>query len=271
MVRKIQYISDIHLEFYKKVPDIPVCANILVLAGDIGYPTTTIYWDFLEKINEKFKHIILVAGNHEYYHTDTSIKKGRILSIELIDELIRSEIKRRQLNNIYFLQRDSIIIDDIEFIGATLWTDIPDSAKEEVIESMTDYSRIFTQEEITNTFHKVSVETLNKIHNKHKQFLYSFVKNEVNTKRIFITHHLPSYQMIDKKYDGNTINCAFASNILHEVPIKPDIWICGHSHTPYNGIIDGIHCIMNPIGYPGENKNSNWGAYIELYSLNIGL
>jgi len=272
MNRNIQYISDIHLEFYKtlkSIPEIPVNADILVLAGDLGYPTMPIFWDFLELQCRRFAHIILVAGNHEYYHTNTAISKGRILTMEEIDELIASEIVRRELANVHFLQCGTIIIDDIEFIGATLWTDIPRQKTVDVVEAMSDYSRIFIQDEKTQTIHTVSVEALNKLHRKHRQFLCSQAGREgiqvaAKRKTVFITHHLPSYSMINQKYIGNPINCAFASDTLHTVPVKPDVWICGHSHTAFNDIIDGIHCLMNPIGYPDENKNINWGAYISI-------
>jgi predicted phosphodiesterase len=269
MTKKIQYISDIHLEFYKKVPEIPVCADILVLAGDVGYPTMPIFWEFLQKISEQFKHIILVAGNHEYYHTNSAIKKRRILTINEIDELMYSEIGRRQLNNVHFLQCSSIIIDDIEFIGATLWTDIPLEKTVDVVEAMSDYSRIFIEDDVTQTVHTVSVEALNKLHREHRQFLSCQDEDSQDAafkakKTVFITHHMPSYTMIHEKYEGYSINCAFASDTLHTVLKKPDIWICGHSHTVYNGVIDGVHCLMNPIGYPGENKNLNWETYISI-------
>jgi predicted phosphodiesterase len=268
MNKKIQYISDIHLEFYKTlklIPEIPVNADILVLAGDVGYPTMPIFWDFLELQSRRFAHIILVAGNHEYYHTNTAISKGRILTMEEMDELIRSEIARRELANVHFLQCGTVIIDDIEFVGATLWTDIPREKTVDVVEAMSDYSRIFTKDEKTQTIHTVSVEVLNKLHREHRQFLCSQAGRAAAKRRtVFITHHLPSYSMIHSRYSNNPINCAFASDTLHTVPVKPDVWICGHSHTAFNNIIDGVHCVMNPIGYPDENKNINWGAYISI-------
>lgn len=267
MTIKIQYISDIHLEFYKDVPDIPVNADILILAGDVGYPTMPIFWEFLEKMSEQFKHVILIAGNHEYYHTNSAIKKGRILTINEVDELIYSEIGRRQLNNVHFLQCSSIIIDNIEFVGSTLWTDIPRNKTVDVVEAMSDYSRIFVEDKKSSTIHTVSVEALNKLHREHRQFLSCQDRQDAAfkaKKTVFITHHMPSYKMIHEKYAEYSINCAFASDTLHTVLRKPDIWICGHSHTAYNDIIDGVHCLMNPIGYPGENENLNWGTYISI-------
>ncbi len=264
MSTKIQYISDIHLEFYKtlkSIPKIPVNAEILVLAGDIGYPTLPIFWDFLAEQSQKFKHVILVAGNHEYYHTTTSIKKRRILIMKEIDEMICSEIKRRNLNNIHFLQCNSVVIDDIEFVGATLWTNISQNNVAVVSQSMNDYSQIFIKDESVPVIETVSVEQLNIIHKKHTEFLMEF-KRQMNKKLVFITHHMPSFQMINKKYELCDINCAFASNILHKITEKPDVWICGHSHKAYNGSIEEVHCVMNPIGYPNENTSLNFGEYI---------
>lgn len=71
---KIQYASDLHLEFgenskwLKDNPLIP-SADILVLAGDIGYLGDAIYrthpfWDWA---SQNYKQVIVVPGNHELY------------------------------------------------------------------------------------------------------------------------------------------------------------------------------------------------------------
>ena len=71
---KIQYASDLHLEFrdnsrwLKENPLIPI-GEILVLAGDIGYLVDENYsghpfWYFCA---ENFQQTIVVPGNHELY------------------------------------------------------------------------------------------------------------------------------------------------------------------------------------------------------------
>jgi hypothetical protein len=35
---KIQYISDIHLEYQSELPEIKQIGDVLILAGDIGFP-----------------------------------------------------------------------------------------------------------------------------------------------------------------------------------------------------------------------------------------
>ena len=61
---KIQFFSDIHLEFGEF--DIPATdADVIVAAGDIGVGLQGIEW--LKRFN---RPTIYVAGNHEYYGGD---------------------------------------------------------------------------------------------------------------------------------------------------------------------------------------------------------
>ena len=71
---KIQYASDLHLEFadnsrYLKQNPLVPAGDILVLAGDIGYLNDDNYskhpfWDWA---SENYKQVIVAVGNHELY------------------------------------------------------------------------------------------------------------------------------------------------------------------------------------------------------------
>lgn len=71
---KIQYASDLHLEFaengsFIKHNPLPVTGDILVLAGDIGYLGDENYikhpfWDW---VSENYRQVIICMGNHEFY------------------------------------------------------------------------------------------------------------------------------------------------------------------------------------------------------------
>jgi len=120
----IQYLSDIHLEFYRshvlvssKV--IPV-APILVLAGDVGYPFQDSYRLFLESMSQRFEHVILIHGNHEYYHRKKTMN-------EIIQQ---TQYVCHRFPNVHFLHNDHV---DLEvagkmhrFLGSVLWSKLDD-------------------------------------------------------------------------------------------------------------------------------------------------
>jgi predicted phosphodiesterase len=71
---KIQYASDLHLEFsenysFLKRNPLKPAGDILVLAGDIGYLNDDNYrhhpfWDW---VSDNFEQVIVAVGNHELY------------------------------------------------------------------------------------------------------------------------------------------------------------------------------------------------------------
>ena len=67
--------------------------------------------EFLKRCSFQFPHVIYIAGNHEFYHG-----RWKASLQHLRDECAK-------FNNVYFLENDLKVIDDITFIGATLWTD----------------------------------------------------------------------------------------------------------------------------------------------------
>ena len=72
---KIQYASDLHLEFYSNTDYIiknhlKVTGEILILAGDIHVINSEKYlenpfWDWASK---NYKQVIVAYGNHEFYN-----------------------------------------------------------------------------------------------------------------------------------------------------------------------------------------------------------
>ena len=85
---KIQYASDLHLEFadnwrYLKAHPLEVTGDILLLAGDIGYLGDDNYskhpfWDWA---SENYKEVHCCMGNHEFYkYYDVDRKSTRLNS-----------------------------------------------------------------------------------------------------------------------------------------------------------------------------------------------
>ncbi len=247
----IQYISDIHLEYYKDIeidnlvknkiiPIAPIC----VLAGDIGYPFEKSYEYFLEKISKKFIHVFIIHGNHEYYQ----IKHKKTMN----EMLEKTKDITNKIHNLHFLDNSYYDLDEYRFVGTTLWS---------IIENPE-----FTVND-SKQIKEFTVEKCNDLYAKNIIFIDDILKKSVidNKKVIMITHHLPSFKLIDIKYAKyKEYNQCFASN-CEDFIVKPIIcWIFGHTHSPVNMLINNIPCIANPIGYPGENLNINFNKTIEI-------
>ncbi len=245
-----QIISDLHLELKKEINlQIKKTAPNIILPGDIGNPFSNIYCDFIDFLSKNYNLVILIAGNHEYYLNDIIDTNNKI------NEIVS------KYNNVFFLN-NSVYIDEkekIKIIGTTLWSYI--SLDEYYIASkyINDYKNIkYNGKQLapymTNIFFEQNKEFIIKeVHNTKKDY-----------KIIVVSHHLPTYKLINDKYISHPLNCCFASNL--DNIIKPPIkaWICGHSHQ-FNEIdLNNVKCVLNPVGYEKENTNYKNDFYITI-------
>lgn len=231
---KFQLVSDIHLEMGKPYY-IPVKAPYLLLAGDIGYPESKAYKEFMEYISKKFEKVFFIAGNHEFYCNKKKITPNGVQS-DLEDKISSMEEISKKISNVHFLNNSYYDLEDIRIVGSTLWSDIDPDAP-----SINDQHQLVGID--TVKIHKESVEYLEK------------VINESDRKVLVMTHHLPSYEMVMEKYRGNfwkKYNTHFYSNVDHLFKKPVCAWVCGHSHGFLKKEINGIPCYMNAFGYPTE-------------------
>lgn len=260
---KIQYISDIHLEFHKKeIKNISKIltpsAPYLAILGDVGYPRHDKYQKFFQLVNKYFEKIFYVAGNHEYY----THKK----SIQTVDE-INQEIKKTcdQFPNIYFLNNSCHELNnEYVLLGTTLWSDTSNNPNVEYC--INDYNNIYVSDKKKDEVINVTTKDTTQFFKENVEWLTKFIDLIKGDKKIIIlSHHLPSYQLIAPQYIGSAINSAFASNLDYVMEQNDNIkyWLCGHTHSNMNAKINNCWCLVNPCGYPGENKYQK-DATIEL-------
>jgi DNA repair exonuclease SbcCD nuclease subunit len=233
-------MSDVHLEYQKngpkyinKLKPTEKSDDILVLAGDIGNPTKKLYKLFIKTMSELYRKVIIISGNHEYYQHQLhpwklDIKKYG-LSMESIEELLFKIAD--EFDNVHYLQKGELIVDDIRFLGCTMWT----PSHPTLTTLMNDYSVI----------PDMTYELCRDIHRDHKSWLEGKL-NECDKeykKTIVITHHCPSYSLLGK--GGNTEPFYFSN--LEYLMDKVDYWICGHSHGFKRMTINGCDCIKSTI------------------------
>ncbi len=244
---KMIYVSDLHLEFYKKMKKLlnyikfsewPK-ADILILAGDIvniksaNRSLREKFTKLLQLFKEKYKFVIYIAGNHEYYGC-----KKALISINEADKLLKEIC---QMFGVIYLQKSKFVLQlpnrQINFFGCTMWTLISENS----FAKMNDHLA-------TDSFKDIV-----KIHIDHEKWLRKELQYNKND-CVVITHHLPSQQLVHPKFQYSSINDGFCSNLNHLLNNKIIVWIYGHSHESVRCKINNIYCANNPAGYPGEDK-----------------
>jgi len=260
----IREVSDLHLEFGEF--DLPVMQEdidtVLILAGDIGLVCNeaqkTRLLDFLATCNRRFKSVIYVLGNHEHYR----------YSINLTHETIRAMVS--ELPRVFVLENQVAILDDVAFIGATLWTDYGHNALNAYTaeQSLNDHRLIQIGEPGSLGYaRKFTATDAAAIHQTSKQYLFNQVKlqKEQGRKTVMVVHHGVSYQSVHPMYAESNCNSAFTSALDYDImEAQPDIIFHGHTHQCFDYNIDNTRVIVNPRGYPHEPNEFNPLLRIEI-------
>lgn len=276
---RIQYASDLHLEHYDKMAFprlITPSARILCLAGDIGNPRKQLYTSFLEYCQDKWDHVFIIAGNHEFYNRRplkdlVKYNRKEVDSWDTRLELCRTVCS--QWPNVHFLEKDSYYLRDynLTVLGTTMWTHIPSSKAGIVKNAMNDYNYIAKGDAET-----IEPADVTEWHRSAKQWLEAklFDAEEERHHALVMTHHMPSTRFIKSEYFNNEINCAFAAPMdkLLVPPVRA--WIYGHTHDQkVTAILHGdppdidetTVCAVNAFGYNArEQANYTREAVIEI-------
>ncbi len=245
-------MSDLHLEFKNITQIISLETDkngVLVLAGDIcPYVHKEILLNFLRIVSIEFKHVLYVLGNHEFYEGG-SLSDGY--------NIIRGLIKNAELNNVHLLEKQQKTLGGIVFFGATLWTDFCNNnmlAMQVAKREMADYRQICLDAQKPEY---ICPEDLYLAHNHSRLFLFRALKKAKSQgkKVVLITHHGVSEQSIHPRYKNNMLNGSFVSELSNEImSCAPDLIIHGHVHDCFDYTIGKTRVIVNPRGYPNENK-----------------
>lgn len=257
---KIRPMSDIHLEFGEfTVRPLPNDKEtVLILAGDIGivHKASQLegrYGPFLARCSEQFMDVVLIMGNHEHYY-------GSFIRTQ---DKLQEEIDRRKLSNVHLLDKQSVVINGVNFIGATLWTNCEEGSPHATYmwNSMSDSKLIRTGHSDSPYLRKfLSTDTVMD-HSKAKQYIIEAVARSKTEglKTVVVVHHGVTHQSIPEMFRGDALNMFFVSELtLDFMDMNPDLLVHGHVHEKLDYMIDssGQICqtrfICNPRGYVGH-------------------
>lgn len=247
MTTFIRELSDLHCEFHPfVVPPLPEDKEtVLVLAGDIDLCHRQNLIFFLQTLSQQFKHIIYVFGNHEFYKNSLS---GSI-------NKFKQKLKNENINNVSVLDNESIIINDIAFVGGTMWTDFDNHNPLTMIDAemyMSDYLHIRTGNKNNEYMNAIKTNDIYIKHIETRNYIFEECKKhkDNNLKVVVVTHHSPSFGSVSEGYRGNIFNTLYHSNLDNLIlDSKIDIWFHGHVHQSFDYKIDSTRIIVNPRGY----------------------
>lgn len=265
-----QVLSDLHVDI-SGVDTIPCSpsANVAIVPGDVGSWAHDGVRSFLDRCSSAWELVIFVPGNHEFYGGD----------FDAVDAAMREWCTNHRSGRIKYLNCDVFHFRGVVFVGCTLWSKIFGAVDVADSRAITVGGRPWSRGE-NNTMHsaqagwlKGQVEDLTAQRRwdqraaRAKRILGAISESLgdsaadmiseagcplADAKIIVVTHHLPSYHLINNKFQGSAVNSHFASNCDDLIPMA-DYWIFGHSHMRCLKWIQGVQCISNPFGYAWED------------------
>lgn len=268
---KVALVSDLHLEFADLDIKNTDGADVLVLAGDIltanllheyeedvvnpawvgGLPGRALkayeYRQFLKRCSNEFPHVLYIAGNHEYYNG----KWAQTITT------LRNECAK--FPNVHFMENDTVVLDEVTFVGGTLWTDMNrgDPLTKQIVDcSMNDYRTIRVE---SRDYGKLRPDDTIGRHVQTLDYIRKTVDSDSTKKYFVVGHHAPSKLSTKPQYEKDVhINGAYSSELSEFILDRPQIavWVHGHTHNDFDYVIGTTRIVAHPRGYVGHERGS---------------
>ena len=268
---RIHLLSDLHLE---RAPDWQPPRlrdiDVLVLAGDIGsYQTGS--WlagdDFgLARFSPRaadaaWKRVLYLPGNHEFDSQDYAQTYARL----------RATCEGL---GIEWLERETIVIDGVRFVGTTLWADFDALAvsekslalqlkqREKAFRAANWYLNKFTT---LKDGEKVLAEGWREMSLSDQAWLRTALETPFDGPTVAVTHFAPSLRSADPRY-GLVPGTAGFCNAMDDFLPLADFWFHGHLHCLNDYVVRGerdgrawaCRVVANPLGYIAKGEQADF-------------
>jgi hypothetical protein len=269
MLKYIREVNDLHLDFDKSIGHalwVPAKLEtdketVFIVAGDIATgPMRQHVRDWMRNRAEQFHSVIFVVGNHDLWIGQ--------MPHDIDDH--REWFKEQGINNVHILEKNSVVIDGVKFLGGILWTDFNNECSRTLA-----YHRHYMQRdyEYINTVKAVDGYNLIQAgpkagchwqlgeHKITKKFIFDNAKKEDGVRKIVVVTHMgPSFRSIDPMYAHETLaNGFYVSNLDVEIDkAEIDYWFHGHTHASADYTIGSCRVINNARGYNPRHLNEKF-------------
>jgi len=268
---KLRILSDLHIEFHPF--SIPRTSHdketVLVLAGDIGvvYRRDELQ-KFLRSAAKQFRSVIYVLGNHEFYRGVWPDAMAALRNWALPD-------------NVHVLERQWVRIDDIIFVGATLWTDFEgnDAQAMQAAEcTLNDYHYIRVGAGDESEHCRLRPQMLLEDHSQSIVWLDATLSEfrRRGERCVLVTHHGISQASIHDSYRDSAVNGSFVSDCAALVErTRPELAIHGHVHNSFDYQIgngaNSTRVVVNPRGYTRRDDSQENPVFDPFLTIDLGI
>ena len=282
---KIQLLSDLHLESNPHFTAAPAPgADALVLAGDIGSYQVGSQLTALNIPDfglGRFSPLPLgsggaawpvpvffLPGNHEYDGLD--FDEAHLRLRETCERL-----------GMVWLERETVVMAGVRFIGCTLWTDFDALADlnpqiNPQVNSQAADSPLTQQLQAREKAFRAANFYLKKNHSfrqgqpmladavreqgvKSQDWLRRALAEAFDGPTVVVTHFAPSLLSADPRYGLNAGTAGFC-NGLDELLGSARLWLHGHLHCPADYVKNGCRVVANPLGYARKGEQAAFRA-----------
>ncbi len=278
---KIQLLSDLHLEANASFVATPAAqADLLVLAGDIGSYQRRKDASVMAEPDWGLRRfsplpqyagwpvpVLYVPGNHEYDALDLDWAQRRL----------RQTCERL---GIQWLERQTLCVGGVRFVGSTLWSDFDALAQRAPARPRARAARAAATVQATDAatqplqqrekamraanFYLVKMaaqrhgrlfdaQAMRVLALECQHWLRATLAQPFDGPTVVVTHFAPTLHSADPRYALGPATAGFCNALDDLLPLA-DLWLHGHLHCPTDLQLGRCHLVANPLGFSDKQE-----------------
>jgi hypothetical protein len=200
--------------------------------------------------------VIFIVGNHEHYNGDFQ------KTIPHFKDVLG------YLKNLHILEKETWVLDDVTFVGGTLWTDMNKRdirTLHEISRMMNDFRCIDNSARLTDGRgwnDRFTTTDAADDHDAMLEYIRLVIEGKWDQKFVVVGHHAPSRLSTHPRYSSELImNGGYSSHLDNFIQDRPQIklWTHGHTHEDFDYRIGSTRILCNPRGYVNyEERADQW-------------
>ncbi|HZL41334.1 MAG TPA: metallophosphoesterase [Pseudolabrys sp.] len=253
---RLQIFSDLHADVRPpKHIEVAPGVDAVVVAGDTCEGAESAFARLRQIVRAQIP-IVMTLGNHEFYR--------RCWSEELA--LARSVAP---LYGIHLLENDTVVLGNVRFIGATMWTDYAlfgdaTRAMQAAAHGLNDHRLIKWRRD---PWHRFRPQEALLLHKRSRAFIETALMTPFDGATVVVTHHAPHPISIHSRYESELLSAAYVSDLSAVIEAGwPAAWIHGHVHESFDYWVGTTRILCNPHGYGSENPSFDPSLVVEIGS-----